>query len=427
VVSEGSPFQGSGPFSDLLRDLARLLSGQGPVNWEVARQLAAWTASEGQAEPNPDPLSRMRTEELLRVAAMHVAEATGLATSRRGWLSLRPVTRSEWATTTLGSWREVVLALAAALSPGLEGGLGTAGSGASRPGAPEGGVGSGGPGAPEGGVGSGGPGAPEGGPANPMEQLIGNLPQVVGPLLLGVQVGTMVGHLARRAMGQYDFLMPAPEGDELLAVPSVVDAFAKEWGLSADDVRMYVCLRDVAHHAVFSRPHVGAAFRRHLLGYASAFRVEPSAIEERLAGIDPADPMSFQRSLGDPEAVLADLQTDEQRRLLVPFRAFLAAMAGYTDFVIDEVGRKLVGSYALVAEAYRRWRLEDTPGQRALGKLLGVEVDQAVLDKGHAFVAGVLERAGKEGLGRLWESEATLPTPPELEAPGLWLARIELG
>jgi putative hydrolase len=388
-VSEGSPFQGSGPFSDLLRDLARLLSGQGPVNWEVARQLAAWTASEGQAEPNPDPLSRMRTEELLRVADMHVAEATGLATSRRGWLSLRPVTRSEWATTTLGSWREVVLALAAALSPGLEGGLGTAGAGASGPG--------------------------------------GNLPQVVGPLLLGVQVGTMVGYLARRAMGQYDFPMPAPEGDELLAVPSVVDAFAKEWGLSADDVRMYVCLRDVVHHAVLSRPHVGAAFRRHLLAYASAFRVEPGAIEERLAGIDPADPMSFQRSLGDPEAVLADLQNDEQRRLLVPFRAFLAAMAGYTDFVIDEVGQKLVGSYALVAEAYRRWRLEDTPGRRALGKLLGVEVDQAVLDKGHAFVAGVLERAGEEGLGRLWESEATLPTPPELDAPGLWLARIELG
>jgi putative hydrolase len=402
-VSEGSPFQGSGPLGDLLRDLARLLTGQGAVNWEVARQLAAWTASEGQAEPNPDPLSRMRTEELLRVADMHVTEATGLATSRRGWLSLRPVTRSQWAAAALGSWREVVLALAAALSPGLEAGNLGPGAGAE---------------APE---------AASPGSANPMEELIGNLPQVVGPLLLGVQVGTMVGQLARRAMGQYDFLMPAPENDELLSVPSVVDGFATEWGLAPDDVRMYICLRDVAHHAVLSRPHVGAAFRQHLLTYARAFRVEPGAIEERLAGIDPADPTSFQRSLGDPVAVLADLQTDEQRRLLVPFRAFLAAMTGYIDFVIDEVGRKLVGSYGLVAEAYRRRRLEDTPGQRALGKLLGVEVDQAVLDKGHAFVSGVLERAGKAALGRLWESAASLPTPPEVDAPGLWLARIELG
>jgi uncharacterized protein (DUF2342 family) len=29
-------------------------------------------------------------------------------------------------------------------------------------------------------------------------------------------------------------------------------------------------------------------------------------------------------------------------------------------------------------------------------------------------------------LNRLWESERMLPTPAELEAPGLWLARIEL-
>jgi uncharacterized protein (DUF2342 family) len=61
-----------------------------------------------------------------------------------------------------------------------------------------------------------------------------------------------------------------------------------------------------------------------------------------------------------------------------------------------------------------------------MGKLLGVEVDQAIVEKGRAFVAGVLERAGEEGLARLWQGPATLPTPAEVEAPGLWLARIEL-
>ena len=39
---------------------------------------------------------------------------------------------------------------------------------------------------------------------------------------------------------------------------------------------------------------------------------------------------------------------------------------------------------------------------------------------------GVIERAGEEGLARLWESEKMLPSPPEIEAPGLWLARIDL-
>ncbi|HMK97116.1 MAG TPA: zinc-dependent metalloprotease [Acidimicrobiales bacterium] len=380
--------QGGGPLGDLLRDLARLFSAQGPINWEVARQLAIWVAAEGQSEANPEPMARMRTEELLRVADMHVAEATGMATSRRGWLGLKPVTRAEWATTTLGSLKDVLTQLASS--------LGGAAPSAEAP------------------------------PGSSMDQLLGNLPQVIAPVLIGAQAGTMVGHLASRAMGQYDMPLPAPSTDELLSVPAAVDSFAAEWALSPDDVRMYVCLRDVVHHAVLTRPHVAAMLEEHMSAYTKAFEAQMGALEDRLADLDPTDPFSFQRSLGDPEALLGDMQNDEQRRLLVPFRAFLSALAGYTDFITDKVGRRLVGAYALVSEALKRRRVEEGPGQRVLGKLLGIELDQAVVDKGHAFVNGVLERAGEEGLSRLWGSAKTLPTPPEVDAPGLWLARIDI-
>ncbi len=388
-MSDPAQYAGGGPFGDLLRNLARLLTAQGPINWEVARQLAIWTATEGSSEPNPDPLARIRTEELLRVADMHVAEATAMATSRRGWLALRCVTRADWASTTLESWRPVLLRLASALGPGV-------------------------------------PPVPSAVEANAMDQLLGNLPQVIGPLVLGAQAGTMVGNLASRALGQYDVLVPAPKTDELLAVPDVVGGFAKDWDLPADDVRMYVCLRDVAVHTVLSRPSVDEAFQSHLLAYAGAFHIEMDTIEQRLGSFDPTDLLSLQQSLGDPETLIGDIQSEEQRRLLVPFRALLAAISGYTDFVIDKVGRRLVGSYPLVSEAFRRRRLEDGPGQRVLGKLLGIELDQATIERGHAFVAGVLERAGEEGLARLWETPSGLPTPAEVEAPGLWLARTEL-
>ncbi len=405
-MSEGSPFGSGGPLQDLLRNLARLLTSQGPVNWEIARQLAAWTATEGKAEANPDPLARMKLEELLRVADMHVTEATGLPTSHRGWLSLRAVTRSEWAARTLDLWHPVLSALATSLSPGL--------GGISAEGDLEAGAG-------PFGVETGAPGA-----ADPMSQLLGNLPQVLGPLVLGAQAGTMVGHLAARAMGQYDLPMPAPTGDELMVVPEAIDGFAREWSLAPDDVRMWVCLRDVAHHAVLSRPHVRDALEGHLVAYVNAFDFDEQALGERLGNLDPTDLSSFQETLGDPEVLLGAMQNDAQRRLLVPFRAFLAALSGYTDFVVDKVGHGLVGSYAAVSEALRRRRLEDGPGQRVLGKLLGVEVDRATVERGHGFINGILERAGEEAISRLWEEPGGLPTPAEVDAPGLWLARIEL-
>jgi len=42
-------------------------------------------------------------------------------------------------------------------------------------------------------------------------------------------------------------------------------------------------------------------------------------------------------------------------------------------------------------------------------------------------VQGVLERSGELDLARLWVDEEHLPTPAEVDAPGLWLARIDLG
>ena len=36
------------------------------------------------------------------------------------------------------------------------------------------------------------------------------------------------------------------------------------------------------------------------------------------------------------------------------------------------------------------------------------------------------DRAGEDGLRRLWLSPVELPTPAEVDAPGLWLERIDL-
>jgi hypothetical protein len=40
-------------------------------------------------------------------------------------------------------------------------------------------------------------------------------------------------------------------------------------------------------------------------------------------------------------------------------------------------------------------------------------------------VQGVVERAGDLGLSQLLDRDGALPTPAELAAPGLWLARLE--
>ena len=106
--------------------------------------------------------------------------------------------------------------------------------------------------------------------------------------------------------------------------------------------------------------------------------------------------------------------------------ALVAVIAGYVDHLMDGIGVTLITSYDQLTEALRRRRVQADPSDRFVERLFGLELTQAQYDRGSAFVDGVVERAGTDGLARLWHSERELPTPAEVDAPGLWLARIEL-
>ena len=391
---EGSgPPEGVNPFEGmpLFGDLQKLFAAQGPVNWDIARQVGVWTAAEGVAESNVDPLTRMRFEELARVAELHVADATGLATSVAGrQITVRPVTRAEWAAAALEAYRPLLERLAVGLAAGDT------------------------------------DGDDEEALADPTMAFLGNISQVMSPVLVGMQAGFMTGHLARRALGQYDLPIPRPPSDELLVVTVTVDRFAADWSLPPDDVRLWVCLTEIAHHAVLARLHVRERLAQLLGDYAGGFQADASSFETRLAEIDPTDPASFQSVLGDPEAILGAIQSDAQRAVLQQIGALVAAIEGYVDHLMDTVGRRLIGSYPSLTEALRRRRVDRGDGDKFVERLFGLELGQAQYDRGQAFVRGVLERAGDDGVNRLWRSANELPTPAEVDAPGLWLARIDL-
>jgi putative hydrolase len=389
-VSTPGPLGGGNPFEGLpiFGDLAKLFVSQGPVHWEIARQMAQYIAIGGTAEANVEPLQRIRLEELVRVADLHVADATGYPTSPGGGLvTADPVSRGEWASRTLQDYRTLLERLATSLAA-------TADTGDDQP--------------------------------DPSTDFLGNLNQVLGPVMMGFQAGSMVGHLAQRAFGQYDMPIPRPQSDRMVLVPANIDAFAADWSLPVDDLRLWVCLNEVAHHTVLARPHVRARLDDLLTTYVSGFRPDAGGLEESFGAIDPTDPSSFQAALGDPSVLLGAIQTAEQQALLPRIEALTTAIEGYVDHVMDTVGRRLIGSYGALSEALKRRRVERGEGDRFVEHLFGLELGQAQYDRGAAFVRGVVERAGEDALTRLWHSERELPTPAEVDAPGLWLERINL-
>ena len=382
----------------LFGDLARMLQQQGPVSWDAARQLAASIATEGASEPNVDPSDRIRVEQLARVAELHVAQASGLSTSPTGrGLTINPVTRTQWIQETMNAHRRLFESLAGSLG----GGAGAAGMFAPDPEDAD----------------------------DPMAKMLGGIMQAFSPVMLGMTAGSMIGHLARRSLGQYDLPIPRPLSDELMIVLVNIEEFGREWSLPDDDLRLWVCVHEVAHHAVLAVPHVRHRMQTLLDEYVAGFEPDSGALESKLGELEISDMSAMndiQQFFGDPELLLGAIQSPAQRNLLPRLEALVAVIVGYVDHLMDDIGQNLIGSYGMVTEAMRRRRVTADPSDRFVDRLLGLELSQVQYERGSAFIEGVVQRAGKDALDRLWSSERELPTPAEVDAPGLWLARIDL-
>jgi putative hydrolase len=376
-------------------DMMKMFNTQGPIQWDTARQIALVTATDGQTEPNVDPLVRIEYANLARIAGMHVHQITGLGDITTA-SSVEPVmvTPGAWAQRTLDDYRPLFTQLATALSSHQNDPTDSSSD------------------------------------SDPFATMFAGITNMIAPMTMGMTVGSMVGHLAKKSLGQYDLPLPRPIKNEIAIVPATVDTFAAEWDLPLEDVRMWTLIRELVVHQLYSITHIRDAVTDMVQSFIAGFRPDPSAITDKLSNLDSTDPnelmSSLQKILGDPELMLGAVRSEEQNRLQPQLDALLGLIIGWSDHMTDAVGSRVLGNPSRIAEAARRRRIESGDETVFVEKLLGLHINRQQVERGRNFVQGVIERMGEGGLAPLYISAANLPTLSELDAPGLWLARLEI-
>jgi putative hydrolase len=369
----------------LFGDLARALAGQGPLNWEAARQFAQLGATGGRSEANVEPALRPVYAELARIAGMHVRDVTG---SDIEFPEPQLVTRGQWAQRTLDDYRPLFTSMATSL-------------GATSPEPDE--------------------------SADPMAQMMAGLSKLMAPAMLGMTVGSMVGRLALRSFGVHDLPIPRDRRDVLI-VPTSVEEFATSWEIPLDEVRLWVLAHELCGHALFAVEHLREPLADLVRRHVGAFHPDPTAVADKLAGLEMTgdDPFqALQQAFADPEVLLGAVRSGDQLALEPALDAVVATIVGYTDWVVDAVAVRIIGGDALrIAEAVRRRRVETSPDDVFVERLLGIRLGPDQVARGKAFVQGVVDRAGEQGLAPLTSTPGSVPTPAEVDAPGLWLARV---
>ena len=387
---------GSGDPNEMMANIMGLFGGPAAMGGGLndPTQIAISIASGGATEPNVDPVERIALEQLIRVAELQIADATGLRSSTSAPLTVAPVTKADWVRRSMPPLKPLLDQLAAAMTT-----------------------------AP----------TDQGSGGDPQMAMFEQLFSAMKPMMVTMTTGSMMGHMATKALGTYDLPLPRPNSNELLVVVSNLNALGNEWSLDPDELKMWIVLNEVAHHSVMSIPHVAERMHSLICRYADAFENNPNALDDALSGMDMStgDPSNLgdlqkqlQEAFGDPSGMLSSMRSQEQLAILPEIAALSAAIVGYVDHIMDTVGTGLISSYQQLTEAVRRRRVTTSESDRFAERLLGLELDQALYDRGEAFVEGISNLGGKEALTKLWESPETLPTPNEIASPGLWLSRV---
>ncbi len=405
------PFGAGGPFgdpqqlADALRQFADLMSYQGgAVNWDLARNLARQTVA---AKGDPSVLANERTAviDAVRLADLWLEDATTLPSGVR---SATAWSRSEWVEATMPVWATLCQPIAERAVETMSG-LMSVGPEDLDDLPPEmrsmmSAFGGGGPGGLGGAGGFGGLGG------------LGEMMRRIGGMMVGGQAGAAVGALAEEIISSSDIGLPiGPQGTAAL-LPAGVAAFGAGLSVEADEVRLFVALREAAHHRLFSHvPWLRARLLSAVEDYARGIKIDADALRDAMPQIDPANPEAINEALSG--AVLFQPEdTEEQKAALARLETLLALVEGWVATVVAEAAENRLPQADALAEAIRRRRATGGPAERTFATLVGLELRRR-LREAAAIWRGLTDARGVAGRDEVWTHPDLLPTADDLDDP----------
>lgn len=350
------------------------------VDWATARRVATWVGARTNlpAPYRPDVVRR-EFDELTAEAELLVAAHTGFV-STSGPARARVTDRAGWVDANIASFQRLLGPQLARLDP-----------------------------------------------ARPLR----NTP-VGAPLALlsrsatGAQLGTVLGWMSTRVLGQYDLLLTEDAVDDQDLVyyvgPNVV-ALEQTHGFDPRQFRLWLALHEVTHRCQFTAvPWMREYF--------------VSLVEDGVRSLEP-DPAQMRAALHravtairagqnplEENGALGLVATEEQLVGLQRIQALMSLLEGHGDVTMDRAGAGVIEDAPRFSAVLRQRRAESRGLARLLQQLLGIEAKLRQYAQGERFIAAVEEHGGTDALAPVWLGPENLPTMDEIRHPERWLERM---
>jgi putative hydrolase len=362
-------------------------SGDG-INWSLALEQAKGIATRSTVVSLP--AERSALEQALHVASLWLDEVTSIA-----GLTSEPklMSRQEWVTATMPVWTQLADPVANSIADSLTAVLRE--------------------------------NAPDDAELDDMIQGASKMMRNIGGTLFAMQLGQVVGQLSSEVVSGGDIGIPLLDAEQAAVVPQNIVAFGAGLDIPADQVQLYLAVRELAHarlfrHAKWLRLQLLSAITESSRGTG----IDLERLGDLATDLDPSNPEALREALKNGELIAP--KTEEQLAALARLETTLALIEGWVDVVTAEATKRLPSSGA-IAETVRRRRASGGPAESAFATLVGLELRPRRLREAAAMWQAVTDAVGDAARDALWSHPDLVPTGEDIDDPAALVARLQAG
>lgn len=267
-----------------------------------------------------------------------------------------------------------------------------------------------------------------------------------------VELGSVLGWMARRVLGQYDLLWASddeaatsngaagtadsaggPAGDTVYFVGPNILVTEKRYAFVPAQFRLWLALHELTHRSQFTgvpwlRPH----FLQLVNGLVDDAQPDPERVREGLRTLvtlrrsNPGRSNSGQdsRDLLGEGGLAAVFATEHQRELIAQVGGMMSLVEGHGDVTMARAARGHIPDADRFAVVMHHRRRNVRGMARLIQRLLGIEAKLAQYEAGEEFIAQIEAERGPRAVNRIWERAEHLPSMAEIRDPHAWLERV---
>ncbi|MCV7332608.1 zinc-dependent metalloprotease [Mycobacterium cookii] len=357
-------------------------STSGPVNYDLARQLAS--SSIGFVAPIPAG-TRDAISDAVRLAETWLDGVTALPAGTTKAVAWTP---NDWVDHTLETWKRLCDPMAQQIATVWASSL------------------------------------PE--EARSMAGPLLSMMSQMGGMAFGSQLGQALARLAREVLTSTDIGLPlGPKGIAAL-LPDAIESFADGLEQSRSEIVTFLAAREAAHHRLFSHvPWLSSQLLGAVEAYAKGMKIDMHGIEELARDFNPAslnDPAAVEQLL--TQGVFEPKATPEQTQALERLETLLALIEGWVQTTVDAaLGERIPGAAAL-GETLRRRRATGGPAEQTFATLVGLELRPRKLREAAALWDRLTQAAGVDARDAIWQHPDLLPDSEDLDDPAGFIDRV---